>query len=91
MIAERFRNIDAIAKVTCPTFILHGMRDTMVKPSHSQQLCDMSGGPTYLLLPETMDHNSLDVMRDFIVPLSEFLENFDIHTLNFPPLVTNQK
>jgi len=51
MIAERFRNIDAIAKVACPTFILHGMQDTIVNPSHSQRLCDSCGGPSYLLMP----------------------------------------
>lgn len=89
VIAERFRNVEAIAKVRCPTFILHGLRDTLVKPSHSQQLCDTCGGPTYLLLPETMDHNTLDIVRDFIAPLSEFLENFGIDTQNFPPLEYN--
>jgi abhydrolase domain-containing protein 17 len=35
MIAERFRNIEAIEKVKAPTFILHGMRDTLVKYQHS--------------------------------------------------------
>ena len=29
-----------------------------------------------------MDHNSLDVISDFIVPLSEFLANFKISTDN---------
>jgi len=35
-IAERFRNLDAIAKVTAPTFILHGLRDNLVSSVHSQ-------------------------------------------------------
>ena len=29
-----------------------------------------------------MDHNNLDVIGDFIAPLSEFLENFSIVTNN---------
>jgi len=29
-----------------------------------------------------MDHNSLDIIGDFIAPLSEFLENFGISTMN---------
>ena len=29
-----------------------------------------------------MDHNNLDVIEDFIAPLSEFLENFSILTHN---------
>ena len=80
--AERFRNQEAITKVTCPTFILHGIRDTLVKFTHSQILCDSCGGPSFLLLPENMDHNNLDVIGDFIAPLSEFLDNFAIITHN---------
>ncbi len=29
-----------------------------------------------------MDHNNLDVIGDFIAPLSEFLDNFGIQTHN---------
>jgi hypothetical protein len=36
-----------------------------------------------------MDHNTLDILRDFVAPLSEFLENFGIETLNFPPMEYN--
>lgn len=82
VIAERFRNVEAIAKVACPTFILHGIRDNLVPYSHSQILCDTCGGPSFLLLPEQMDHNNLEVIGDFIAPLSEFLENFHISTDN---------
>lgn len=34
------------------------------------------------MLPEEMDHNNLDILGDFIAPLSEFLENFSIITHN---------
>jgi hypothetical protein len=33
-------------------------------------------------LPEEMDHNNLDIIGDFIAPLSEFLDNFSIMTNN---------
>jgi fermentation-respiration switch protein FrsA (DUF1100 family) len=82
MVAERFKNIESISKVTCPTFILHGMKDTLVPYTHSQVLCDSCGGPSFLLLPENMDHNNLEVVGDFIAPLSEFLDNFSISTHN---------
>ena len=74
--------MEAIAKVTCPTFILHGLKDNLVSYNHSQVLCDTCGGPSFLLLPEQMDHNNLDVIGDFIAPLSEFLDNFAIFTHN---------
>lgn len=35
-----------------------------------------------MLLPENMDHNNLDIIGDFIAPLSEFLDNFTIKTDN---------
>jgi len=96
IVAERFRNIEAIAKVVCPTFILHGIKDNLVHYKHSQLLCDACGGPSFLLLPENMDHNNLDVIGDFIAPLSEFLDNFSIHTHNnhlikFSPQRKNDK
>jgi abhydrolase domain-containing protein 17 len=90
IIAERFRNVDAIAKVVCPTFILHGLRDTLVSYSHSQVLCDTCGGPTFLLLPELMDHNSLDVIGDFIAPLNDFLENFGLSSVSPASLVQKE-
>jgi fermentation-respiration switch protein FrsA (DUF1100 family) len=82
LIAERFRNVDAIAKVACPTFILHGIKDNLVSYRHSQVLCDSCGGPSFLLLPEDMDHNNLDIIGDFVAPLAEFLDNFSIITHN---------
>jgi len=35
MVAERFKNLEAIAKVKCATFILHGQLDETVNFSHS--------------------------------------------------------
>jgi len=33
-------------------------------------------------MPEKMDHNTLDVMTDFVAPLAEFLDTFGIETNN---------
>ena len=35
VISDRFRNIDAIEKVRCPTFFVHGQRDTLISFRHS--------------------------------------------------------
>jgi fermentation-respiration switch protein FrsA (DUF1100 family) len=38
LIKERFRNIDKIGKVQCPTFIVHGQADRLIHYSHAQDL-----------------------------------------------------
>ena len=35
LVAERFRNIDFMPKITCPTFIVHGQEDTLIPFSQS--------------------------------------------------------
>jgi pimeloyl-ACP methyl ester carboxylesterase len=35
IVYERFRNIDNIKKVTCPVFLLHGQKDTLIPVNHS--------------------------------------------------------
>ena len=36
IVYERFRNIDMIKDVNCPTFFLHGLMDRLIPPTHSQ-------------------------------------------------------
>lgn len=35
LINDRFRSIDIIDRVLCPTFIVHGQRDTLISFTHS--------------------------------------------------------
>ena len=35
MVKERFLNIESIKDVRCPTFLIHGLRDTLIPPTHS--------------------------------------------------------
>ncbi len=35
MVHERFRNIENIKDVKCPTFLIHGLQDTLIPPTHS--------------------------------------------------------
>ena len=35
---ERFNNLEAIKKVSCPTFIVHGQRDRIIPFEHSKKL-----------------------------------------------------
>lgn len=35
IVKERFKNLDVIRKVTCPTLIVHGQSDTLIPFSHA--------------------------------------------------------
>ena len=90
LIKERFNNIEAISKVYCPTFIVHGQRDKLIPYQHSQYLhsklyssftptdpfncLDACKGPSELLLPKTMDHSEFNFYDDFSTPLIQFLD-----------------
>mmetsp|Transcript_27363 Transcript_27363/g.26424 ORF Transcript_27363/g.26424 Transcript_27363/m.26424 type:complete len:143 (+) Transcript_27363:840-1268(+) len=78
MVSERFKNVDLIANVTCPTFIVHGQRDTLISYRHSQELHMKCGGPSALIIPKDMDHNEFDFIDDLIKPFYYFLRQCSI-------------
>lgn len=78
LVADNFRNIDLITRVRCPTFIVHGLQDTVIPYTESQQLYEACAGPSSLLLPKSMDHNVFDFMEDLALPFAEFLQQCNI-------------
>lgn len=38
LVKQKFNNLEAIAKVTCPTFLIHGQKDTLIPFAHSEAL-----------------------------------------------------
>jgi len=98
LIYERFRNIDNIALVRCPTFLIHGQKDSLIPSSHSSELHSRCGGPCSLLLSNDMDHNEFDFQDDLSQPFEFFLVQCNITTqtstpdkgqLNFPEELSN--
>lgn len=73
LVADRFKNIDMMPRVTCPTFLVHGQRDTLIPFQSSQELHEVCGGPCSLVLPKEMDHNEFDFFDDLSIPFSSFL------------------
>ncbi len=73
-VRDRFQNVEMIKKVTCPTFIVHGQKDTLVSPAHSHALHKNCGGPCALLSPKHMSHNRFDFIDDLIQPCVKFLQ-----------------
>lgn len=80
-VKERFKNIDIIPKVTCPCFFVHGQSDTLIPFQHSQVLHELCGGPSHLLLPGNMDHNTFDFFDDLTLPFTAFMIHNGISTV----------
>mmetsp|Transcript_13593 Transcript_13593/g.25663 ORF Transcript_13593/g.25663 Transcript_13593/m.25663 type:complete len:289 (-) Transcript_13593:41-907(-) len=83
-VKERFRNIDLMPSIRCPTFILHGQKDTLIPYSNAQRLHEHVAGPTMLILPEKMDHNEFDFFDDLALPLANFLIQCGVDTMKVP-------
>ncbi len=62
-----------MSKVTCPSLLIHGQKDSLIPFSHSIELSKATSGPYELILPEDMDHNDFNIYEDFLDPISEFL------------------
>jgi fermentation-respiration switch protein FrsA (DUF1100 family) len=78
IIADRFKNIDIINKVTCPLLLIHGQRDNLIPFTHSIELSKNTSGPYELILPEDMDHNEFNLYEDFLEPISNFLKRHNL-------------
>lgn len=75
---DRFRNNQLIQSVKCPTLIIHGQSDALIKHYHSNELYNLSKSPCELILPEDMDHNEFDFYQDFSIPLKDFIKRNEI-------------
>ena len=73
LIAERFKNVELMEYVTCPTFLIHGQLDELIPYSHSELLHSKCSGPCTLVLPVHMDHNEFDFFDDLSHPFYFFL------------------
>jgi pimeloyl-ACP methyl ester carboxylesterase len=78
LVKERFENIKIMPFVTCPTFFVHGIKDSVIPYSHSQKLHEVCKGPSSLFLPAEMSHNNFDYCDDLILPIASFLSQSGI-------------
>ena len=79
LIKERFENIKHMPFITCPTFLVHGIKDTVIPYFHSQKLHELCKGPSSLFLPAEMTHNNFDYCDDLILPIATFLSQTGIN------------
>jgi abhydrolase domain-containing protein 17 len=78
IIKERFENIKNMPYITCPTFLVHGVKDNVIPYNHSQKLHEVCKGPSSLFLPTNMTHNNFDYCDDLILPIATFLSQTNI-------------
>ena len=83
LIKERFENIKHMPFITCPTFLVHGIKDNVIPYHHSQKLHEQCRGPSSLFLPAEMTHNNFDYCDDLILPIATFLSQAGIYV---PPI-----
>ena len=93
LVKERFNNLELMARVTCPSFFVHGQQDDLIPYENSQKLHESCSGPCSLILPKDMDHNEFDFFDDLSLPFSAFLmqcgisvspESMHAAFINFP-------
>ena len=80
LIKERFENAKNMSFITCPTFLVHGIKDNVIPYHHSQKLHELCKGPSSLFLPAEMTHNNFDYCDDLILPIATFLSQAGIST-----------
>ena len=74
VVIERFRNVDTIQLVKCPVFFLHGLKDTLIPIAHTEELNMNCNSPSYMHIPEEMDHNTFDSEEDLFKPFEKFMK-----------------
>ena len=84
VVRERLCSKEAIKQISCPCFIIHGLRDTLVPYTHAKQLHEICGSEKQeghqgtecsLLLSASMSHNEFDMEQDFIEPFGYFTQS----------------
>ena len=78
LVRNRFNNYERISDVTCPLLIIHGQKDSLIPFEDSIKLCEKTGGPYELVLPENMKHNDVHLYDDFFETIQSFLKRHNM-------------
>lgn len=76
-IANRWNSAEAIAKVTCPIFLVHGMQDVIIPYTHSERLHEICNSKMKRLrLIQTAGHTHFSEPTDTVKPIASFLKEY---------------
>ena len=81
MVSEQFDNLSIINRIQSPILFIHGAKDNLISPNHSEQLRAKCMCKTYLLIPENMTHNDFDYFKDLIRPILKFFSQINLSTM----------
>ena len=92
-VRDRFRNIDVITKIACPTIFIHGEKDKVIPCQHTKELFERSTQLPwrYLLTPSQMTHNEFRLEEDLIDPVLMFMEKNGLSGRRLGPFVQIDK
>jgi uncharacterized protein len=62
ILKERHPTAELIRRVTCPTLVITGDRDSIVPVAQTRQVYEAAGGPKRLVTIEGADHNDFDLL-----------------------------
>lgn len=60
-----FNSLQKIGKLSCPIVLLHGTKDELIPPAHSQKLMNAITGKKKLFLVNGGGHNDLNAFEDY--------------------------
>jgi uncharacterized protein len=79
----KFNNLAKIRSVKAPVFLVHGMNDTLIPPSHSKILYDSFEGRKEILLIDNGQHNDLHSFQEFKSFIASTLPTFFFATQRY--------
>ena len=82
LIADRFKNIEEVKKVRCPSYFIHGKADKLVSYKQTVEMMNQCQGISDMNLPEKMTHNDFSLREDIIDPILKFLNKCAIKISN---------
>jgi fermentation-respiration switch protein FrsA (DUF1100 family) len=63
LLCDRYRLVEHLARVTVPTTVVYGSRDSIVPPEQSRAVAEAAPGPTRVVRIRGADHNDLALLH----------------------------
>ena len=89
-VKDRFNNLDKFSKLTSPVMLIHGAKDSLISPKHSEKLygiqtSNLDACPTIcqLLMPSEMTHSDMSYQVHLFDPIKHFLDKVNFRQSNF--------
>merc|ERR1711879_1057433 len=94
LVTERFPSKELMPKITAPTMIVHGKKDTLIPQAHGEELFELLATQKMIITPAEMSHNE-SLFTDaswFAQPMHHFfaLPDFTFQDIELPTWVQSR-